>query len=445
MSRKKWISLAVIAALLLTAGRLFHKIAKVPSGYIAKVACSEIFAAGRAPSDVMETNFDNISPFFDWVDTDINEAAKTVSTSLFGFGKSVARFSDNLGCGLAGRGIPSQITIPSARSDHTHTYETEINPDVQSALMDLFDDTALPNPIITRGALVVQNGVVIAEHYAEGFEADTRQQSWSTAKGVTQALIGIAARDGHLSLDDAALFPSWSGEKAKITIGHLLHMASGLEFTENYANPTSHVDQMLFNQRDMGGYAAERKLIHTPGTVSAYSSGTTNILSKLLRARLEKKGEEYHTFPQAELFGPLSMSSAIFEVDGAGNFIGSSYIYATPRDFARFGQLYLQGGLWEGTRILPQSWVAYTGEPAPGTGGKYGSHWSLNLNQSTMPGLPDNVIHLGGNDGQMIVVIPSENTVIVRMGLTRYPANLENDVYPLIAKVYAALPNQSAP
>jgi len=132
------------------------------------------------------------------------------------------------------------------------------------------------------------------------------------------------------------------------------------------------------------------------------------------------------------------MSSAIFEVDAAGTFIGSSYLYATPRDFARFGQLYLQNGKWNGEQILPKDWVNYTGQAAPNSEGEYGSHWSLNLNQSVLPGLPEDVIHLGGNDGQMIVVIPSKNAVIVRFGVTRYPATLKDDVYPLIRQVYEA-------
>jgi len=133
------------------------------------------------------------------------------------------------------------------------------------------------------------------------------------------------------------------------------------------------------------------------------------------------------------------MTSAVFEVDASGTFIGSSYVYATPRDFARFGQLYLQNGNWNGEQILPPDWVNYTGQPAPGSGGQYGSHWSLNLNQTVMPGLPEDVLHLGGNDGQMILVIPSKNVVIVRLGVTRHPANLANDVYPLIRAVYEVL------
>ena len=438
---RSFVVLGIFAAVLFMTFAIFPKIAKVPAGYKAKVACSEIFVAGRLPEDVLSTNFDNISPTFDWVTVKVDTDKKTVTTKFLGFGKSIGVYRDGLGCSLKGRSGLSAAPIPQRNNLNPHTYNIAINPDVQNALSPLFQDNSLPNPIQTRAVVVIQNGELIAERYTEGFTHETRQQSWSTAKGFMQALIGIAIKDGHLSLEDNNLFPSWQGDdpRSDITIGNLLHMASGLEFTEDYANPNSHVDQMLFNQDDMGAYAADKKLIHPPGTVSIYSSGTSNILSNILRQRLEAAGEDYHAYPYAELFNKLSMNSAIFEVDAAGHYIGSSYIYATPRDFAKFGQLYLQNGIWNDEEILPSGWVDYTGTPAPGSDEKYGSHWSLNLGQKVLPDLPEDVIHLGGNDGQMIIVIPSKNTVIVRMGITRYPATLVDDVYPHLRKIYDAL------
>lgn len=440
MAQKKrfWIlGLGIPLTLVLAYGPI-NKMGKVPAGYKAKVACSEIFVAGRNADDVISTNFDNISPTFDWVKLDVNEVEKSVQGKFLGVGKSKALFRNGAGCSLVGKNGLTAVTIPSPQNTDGHLYETAIRADVQNALQPFFDDEALPNPIVTRGIVVIQNDQIIAEQYAEGFDAKTRQQSWSTAKGFTQALIGIAQNQGHLSLEDKVELSAWSDDdpRGQITLGHLLHMASGLEFSEAYANPNSHVDQMLFNQSDMGAYAASLKLAHKPGTVSQYSSGTTNIVASMLRAKLEANGVDYHSFPRKELFDKLSMSSAIFEVDAVGTFIGSSYIYATPRDFARFGQLYLQKGQWKGEQILSPEWIDYTRQPAPQSGGKYGSHWSLNLGQKTLPGLPEDVIHLGGNDGQMIVVIPSKNTVIVRLGVTRWPATLENDLYPLIRNLY---------
>ena len=433
-------SLIVMAAIFLAYGPL-QKMGKVPSGYVAKVTCSEVFVAGRDSDVVTTTNFANISPTFEWVTINVRPEIKTVKTSFLGISKSEAVYRDNIGCRLNGKGGLDAIDIPAPQNVDGHQYEAAIRSDVQASLAPLFDDENMESPIRTRGLVVIQNNQIIAERYDEGFTAETRQQSWSTAKGVTQALIGIAAHKGYLSLSDNALMPAWQGDdpRAEITLGNLLHMASGLDFGEDYANPNSDVDQMLFNQKDMGMFAAAQELIHPPGTQSIYSSGTTNIASHILRTKLESASVDYHAFPRRALFDRLSMSSAIFEVDGAGNFIGSSYIYATPRDFARFGQLYLQRGIWKGEQILPQGWTDYTAEPAPGSDQKYGSHWSINLGQKTLPGLPEDVIHLGGNDGQMIVVIPSKNAVIVRLGVTRWPATMEADVYPLIRQIYEAL------
>lgn len=437
----KWILLTglILVLILIFALPTLSKMAKVPAGYKAKVACSEIFVAGRDSEAVLSTNFDNISPTFDWVSVKVLEDEKSVQTRFLGLGRSVAKYRDGAGCSLTGRGGLTPVSIPAPKE--SQSYSVDINPQVQKIAAAFFDDTALPNPIITRGLVVVQNGRIVAEQYAPGFDASTRQQSWSTAKGITQALIGIAVRDGHMALKDSRLMPEWpeGDPRADITVKDLLQMASGLEFGEDYANPNSHVDQMLFNQDNMGEYAARRKLEETPGTRSQYSSGTTNILSNILRRRLESRNVDYHAFPRRELFDKIAMSSAVFEVDAAGNFIGSSYIYATPRDFARFGQLFLQDGKWNGERLLPENWIDFTKEPAPGTKGEYGAHWSLNLGQSVLPGLPEDVIHLGGNDGQMILVIPSKNAVITRFGVTRHPANLSGDVYPLIRRLFDAL------
>jgi len=442
MGRRKasLIILVIMAVILLLVFLCLPKIAKVPAGYKAKVACSEIFLADRNVEDVLQTNFENISPAFNWVNLKADLTHKKVTGKFLGFGKSVAIYREDVGCSLKGKNGLFASPRPRSLNQNPHSYKIEIKPQVQESIQSLFHNSETDNPIHTRAVVVIKNGVLIAEDYAHGFTKDTRQQSWSTAKGFMQALIGIAVKQGHLSLEDKNLLAAWKDDRRnQISIGHLLHMASGLRFSEAYANPNSHVDQMLFNQENMGAYAASQKLIHPPGTVSIYSSGTTNILSNILRNKLEAANVDYYDFPYKELFDKISMSSAIFELDAAGYFIGSSYIYATPRDFAKFGQLYLQDGVWDNEQILPEGWVDYTGTPAPEADGKYGSHWSLNIDQKVLPGLPEDVIHLGGNDGQMIVVIPSKSAVIVRLGVTRYPATLEADLYPLIRGIYESL------
>ncbi|PHR92610.1 MAG: 6-aminohexanoate hydrolase [Robiginitomaculum sp.] len=412
-------------------------------GYKVKITCSEVFVAKRNLDDVLATQFFNIDPLMDKIKISVDTQAKTVTGHLYGLGKSMAVYREGAGCTVFAQHGVEAVNIPvvsSAQKAVAHTYETAIKPEVQTAVQALFDESALPNPIVTRGVVVIQDGKIVAEHYRDGFTKDTPQQSWSMAKAVTQSLIGIMSGHGWIALDDTALLPHWQGDdpRAKISLDDLLHMASGLEFLEEYANTDAAVVQMLFNRKDMGAYASSFPLIRTPGTQSKYSSGTTNIVSKIIRIRLDALGEDYHAFPRRALFDKLGMMNTIFEVDPNGGFIGSSYIYATPRDFARFGQFILQDGVWEEERILPEGWVNYSRQPGPGDD-QYASHWMVNTDQKSMPGLPADILYIIGNDGQYIITIPSKNTVIVRLGVTRSPATLGTDVLPLLRNIYNKL------
>jgi len=422
----------------------YDRMAQIGVGYQTKIMCSEMFVAGRSSEDVAATNFQNIDPLMDYVSLDVDETDKVVTGSLWGLGQSRSVYREGVGCTVdVGSGV-ADIDLSSAVASDVaseHRYSVALDPNVQAAVTELFDDSKLAHPIVTRGVVVIQDGTIIGEQYADGFDQTTRQQSWSMAKGVTQALVGILVSRGELSLDDKDLMPKWKegDPRSSITLGNLLHMASGLEFAEEYADTESDATQMLFNSADMGDYAAEKPLAASPGSVSQYSSGTTNIVSLIMRNKLEAQGANYHTFPREGLFAKIGMNSAIFEVDASGTFIGSSYIYATPRDFARFGQLYLQDGIWDEERILPEGWVEYTGQAAPGTDGGYGSHWSINATGKNLPSMPKDVIYLGGNDGQFIFVIPSKNAVIVRLGVMREPATFENELYPLIRSIFETL------
>ncbi|MFK7914021.1 MAG: serine hydrolase domain-containing protein [Pseudomonadales bacterium] len=442
MHKRRKILLGLGATTLAVGAFAIHylgSMARVGVGYMVKVTCSEVLVAGRSEQDVLATNFAGINPLLQFIDLTVDIAAVRVEGDLWGLGASTAVHRESVGCTLLSEQRLAPAAAPAANP--APAYRVALNQQVQNALVGLFNEAAGERPIGTRGSVVIQNGTVVAEQYAPGFNASTRQQSWSLAKGFTQALTGIATDKGLVTLAETALLPQWQSPdpRAAISLGHLLHMASGLQFTENYADPFSDVDQMLYNHANMGAFAASLPLRAKPGAESIYSSGTTNIVSHILRDRLERSGLDYHAMPRQWLFDPIGMSSAIFEVDAAGNFIGSSYIYATPRDFARFGQLYLQDGTWNGNRVLPKGWVDYTREPAIGVRNDYGSHWSLNLDQSNLPGLPADTFYLGGNDGQYIFVIPSKNAVIVRFGITRLPATFKQDVLPHIEAIYQAL------
>ena len=416
-----------------------NALARLGVGYMTKVACSEIFVAGRPEAEVLANDFHGIDPLLVKVKLDIDASEGIVKGSLYGLGKSTA-YHSGLGCALSPKGRPDTIGVYRGLAPDSPPLPTQIDSDVQTAVEDFFKDAKPNDNAVNRGVLVLQNGVVVGEGYGEGITKETPQQSWSMAKSVTQALYGIASEKGLISIDETNLFPEWEGDdRAKISVNDLLHMASGLYFLEDYSDPAASVTQMLFMSRDMGGRAAQEPLSHPPGTQWYYSSGTSNILSKLLRQRIEKAGQDYHSFPDKELFHKIGMRGATFETDASGTFVGSSFLYATARDWARLGELYRNDGIWGNTPILPKGWVDYARTPALETTLQYGAHWWLNGEQKRFPNMPKDIYYMGGHDGQYVIMVPSKNAVIVRLGLIRPPASFEADVLPLIEGLYAAL------
>ena len=202
-------------------------------------------------------------------------------------------------------------------------------------------------------------------------------------------------------------------------------MSSGLKFDEDYRNPLADVTFMLFGVPDAAAYAIAKPLEAEPGSRWSYSSGTTNIISSAIRRIVGDPG--YLEFPRRALFNPLRMTSAVMETDAAGNFVGSSFMYATARDWARFGLLYVRDGVWLGQRILPEGWVAYTRTPTSNAPDQqYGAHFWLRIPNEFSCGneggqLPADSFHAVGYEGQFVTIIPSRELVLVRLGLTRHP------------------------
>jgi CubicO group peptidase (beta-lactamase class C family) len=284
----------------------------------------------------------------------------------------------------------------------------------------------------TLAVLAVQGDDVIVEHYGEGVTADTTLISWSMAKSITQALIGFAVDDGKLALHGPAPVPEWADdERSAITVDQLLRMCSGLAFREDYVDgESSDVITMLFGegQEDMAAFAAAFPLEHEPGAVFNYSSGTTNILARVV-GDLYGGQQGVERLLRDRLFGPLGMTSAVPKFDGAGTLVGSSYVFATARDFARFGQLYRDGG----RDVLPQSWIDYarTESPVPVEPGEqpYGAHWWL------FPAVPGSFA-AQGYEGQRTLVVPDLDLVVVRLGKTPDEVKPELDAW-LVALVDA--------
>lgn len=297
----------------------------------------------------------------------------------------------------------------------------------------------------TFGLCALRDGEFIAERYgirpsndfepAEQITADSTLLSWSIAKSITHAAVGILVADGMIDLTAPAPVPEWAGtDRAAITTLQLLEMRSGLRFVEDYVDDqSSHCIEMLFGGTDpsFAHYAASQPLEHPPGETFNYSSGTTNIVCRIVGDLITgtsgsdpaERADAVHTFLRERLFEPTGMESAVAKFDDAGDFVGSSYVYATTRDFARFGQLYLHDGVAHGgagDRVLPSGWLDHARTLTahdPDTGLGYGRHWWL------WPAFPGSLA-CHGFDGQFIVVFPDRDLVLVHLGATPTAYNI---------------------
>ncbi|MBL7762007.1 MAG: serine hydrolase, partial [Chitinophagaceae bacterium] len=284
--------------------------------------------------------------------------------------------------------------------------------------------------IHTQAALVVYKGQIVAEKYAPGFNKDTRLIGWSMGKSITSALIGILVKQGKLDISKPAPVAEWKNDndpRHAITLQNLLQQTTGLDFEENYSKPSG-ATNMLFKRGDMAAYAANSPLKHKPGSTFYYSSGNSNILARIVRTTVGEK--DYESFLFNELFYKIGMNDFIFEPDASGTFVGSSYPFGTARDYARFGLLYLNDGVWNGERILPEGWVKQTTTPAVANNEKeYGFQFWLNgisaenPQQHIYPNVHADMFYADGYNGQRIYIIPSRQLVVVRLGLHKFDEN----------------------
>jgi CubicO group peptidase (beta-lactamase class C family) len=282
----------------------------------------------------------------------------------------------------------------------------------------------------TYAVAVVQGGRLLLERYGgalphfdrppEPVEPDTPLLSWSMAKSVLHAAVGLLVGEGRLRLDEPPGVPGWDDARAAITLDHLLHMRDGLRWVEDYVDDgVSNVIAMLFGegQADVAGYAAASPSAHPPDTVFNYSSGTSNIVSGIVGRAVAP--EPVREFLLQRLLHPIGMRSADPRVDDAGTFIGSSFVYATAQDWARFGLLYLRDGVWEGERLLPEGWVDHgrrVRSVDETDGALYGAHWWVD-ELDTARG----TFRASGYEGQMVAVCPPLDAVVVRLGRTPEP------------------------
>jgi CubicO group peptidase (beta-lactamase class C family) len=464
--RAKFVLLAI--AVLLTASGVYgayrlSQIAPIGTAYAAKTLCAWVFVSSRPVDDVIREDIvaDN-HPLLRLVRSTVDTSRRVATATFLGFARRDAEYHPKLGCTLA-IGDPakalSTVDITSASGaqvDHSEDLPAaRPGPAVDAARLYDAVEWAFAEPDSgrlkrTRAVVVLHDGHIVAERYGQGFSAQTPMPGWSMTKTAAALLIGTLVKSGKLSLGQKALLPEWRGSgdpRAEITLDQLLRMTSGLHFTERYGDPEADVALMLFARADGAAYAIDKPLDAVPGTRWQYSSGTSNILSKLMRQAVNGSEQDYLKFPRHALFDPMGMHSAIIEPDASGTFVTSSYMYATARDWARLGQLLLQDGVWGSSRILPEGWVKYMTTLTPqSTRRDFGAHiWTkvtppFNSLAVPPPDLPPDAFHAVGYEGQFVSVIPSRRLVVVRLGLSRGAHAWDHETF--LARLLEAFPRQ---
>lgn len=453
---RRWVSGVLIAVgAVLGAGIWFVAVPVLTVGtaYKAKMLCSEVFVAKRAVRDAVGGLAIDDLRALRVISAEVNEGNGIVTTRFLGLLERRARYRGGLGCALDtgagwlavppdGESLSAPARVTRLASDSIAPVATGAGEALDAALDAAFAEPDSSPPRRTRAVVVMQRGAIVAERYAPGVSAETPLAGWSMTKSVLNALVGIAVREGKLALDAPVRLAAWNATgdpRGRITVSDLLRMSSGLAFDEGQADPRSDILRMLFGESDMAAFAASRELVARPGIRWDYSTGTSMILSRVLREALGD--EAYWALPREALFDPLGMSFAVLEADASGTFVASSYMYATAREWARFGQLYLQDGAWMGERILPEGWVEYTRTPAPAAPpGTYGAHFWLRTPaeyRGPEAELPADVFQAVGHEGQFITIIPSREAVIVRLGRTRHASSWHHDRF--VASILAAL------
>jgi CubicO group peptidase (beta-lactamase class C family) len=418
-----------------------NKTLPIVNGYSAKMMCSEVFIGGRAPEDITRQDLHSFP--LSLSTCKVNYKDSSVTASIWGLYSRKAFFVSGRGATLVSElkendirkqvfGVPARPLAD--RNDIAWPFGDKVadtipaNVDtakIREAVDFLFAEQNVKRLKNTRAALVVYKGQIIAERYAPGFNSSSRLLGWSMAKSITSAVTGLLVKKGLINPDTCVAVNEWSRDKDArhvITVKNLLQQCSGLSFEESYSK-SADATIMLYEKADMGAYAAHLPLATTPGTKFRYTSGNANILSDLIRKVAGT--QDYHALPYRELFYKLGMYNTVWEMDASGAYVGSSYIYASARDWARFGLLYLNKGYFNNEQILPASWIEQSVTPSAAQNfDRYGYLFWLNTGKKkgevnrAYPHAPDDMYYANGFQGQNVFIIPSKDLVIVRMGLT---------------------------
>ncbi len=424
MKTLKRVLLLFFAIVLLAVFYNYPKL-NIIAGYSAKSTASSVFLANRtlAFTDSTDNNFSPINLASDELDDD----EKAIYSSAFGLLTRKAVYREGLGSVLTvkGKELEENLKVPKRKSADFKTpfpYGSGEPKDsvfanidykrLNSAVNSMFDEVNK-----TRAVVVIHKDKIIAEQYGKDFDKKSRLLGWSMTKSITGTLFGVLHCRGNIDLHKNSIFSEWENDERKnITIHNLLQMNSGLEWNEDY-NSISDVTKMLFLAEDVTTTQLKKSLVGKPNETWNYSSGTTNLLSKILRDQF-KTYQEYLDFWYTDLIDKIGMNSMVIETDLSGNYIGSSYAWATARDWAKFGLLYLHNGNWNGEFLFDEDWVKYATTPTPSSDGWYGAQIWLNAG-NRYPDVPKNMYSFNGYQGQNVFILPDQDMVIVRLGLTK--------------------------
>ncbi|MBO6797601.1 serine hydrolase [Maricaulis sp.] len=428
-----------------TVGRIY-----LPSGtgITAKQLCSMVFVS-RLDEDFARQAY--IDPLLgdaaDLLSVSVNHDRQSVKASVFGlFWRQHAIYREGLGCTLdrGGRQFDRDLAIPfdqdftpleldSAHRDANFDVEA-----INAALDQAFADSA-PAMRHTLGVAVLHQGRLVAERYAPQANRNTRFLGWSMTKSATATLAGVLVQDGDITLDHVPASFEGLEDRQDITLENLLRMNAGLAIREGN-DGTDPNSQMLFTQRDMAAFAATRERLHAPGEHWEYMSGNTVLATRALQDQMGGTLEDQVIAMRERLFEPLGMHTAVMEPDASGTLIGSSYMYATAHDWARLAQLYLDGGLVDGERLIPANWPDLATDATPGSADPYGlGFW----NPPASNNLPSGTYTMHGFQSQLAFIMPEQELIVVRFGATNY---VSSGSYDLARSIAAALrPAERAP
>ena len=428
MKYLKRIVLLLLVVILITVIYNYSKL-NILAGYSAKNTASSVFVAKRtlAYTDATDNNFSPVNLASDKV----NLKTKRAISSVFGLltRKAVIR-----------KGLGSVLTLDEEDETAAYLIPKRLKPDISTPFpygngeqknikFTRIDYSKLKESVSsiftkedkTRAVVVIYKDQIIAEKYADGFNKDSKFLGWSMTKSILSTVFGVMQHQGKINVLDKALIKSWQNDARKnITINNLLQMNSGLEWDENY-DEISDATKMLFLDRDMTKMQENKPLVAKPNESWNYSSGTTNLLSGILRSHFQTH-QEYLDFWYTNFIDKIGMNSMVVEADLSGNYVGSSYSWATSRDWGKFGLLYLKNGNWNGEELFTKDWVNYVTTPTNTSKGIYGAQFWLNADGG-FKDVPKNMYYADGYQGQRVYVLPDNDMVIVRFGLTNFDEN----------------------